>query len=175
MGALIILLTLGALALVVTGEFLVSPFFIWIGLSAMRFFQRIFKGAPVSPVSLSTNLKAKQRELENFRSMVLPLPTELKTAPASVKPAPSVIKPNIHIVATPKREPVPEAVKAPKAIGEYHLPNVDLLQDPPIVSDHKIQERLIGGAKILEETLADFGDNIKVVDIHRAPTITRYD
>ena len=42
MGALIILLTLGALALVVTGEFLVSPFFIWLGRGLMQAFQRVF-------------------------------------------------------------------------------------------------------------------------------------
>ena len=91
-----------------------------------------------------------------------------------VKPAPVAVKPNIHIVAPPKVETEPLA-KTPKTIGEYHLPSVDLLKDAPIVSDDKIQEKLMSGAKILEETLADFGVNVKVVDIERGPVITRYE
>src|SRR5208283_1906168 len=47
LGALIILFTLGALALVVTGEFLVSPFFIWLGKGIVRLFQEFFKGVPL--------------------------------------------------------------------------------------------------------------------------------
>src|SRR5208282_874431 len=43
------------------------------------------------------------------------------------------------------------------------------------VSDDKIQEKLMNGAKILEETLGDFGVNIKVVDIERGPVITRFE
>src|SRR5208282_4541890 len=62
LGALIILFTLGALALVVTGEFLVSPFFIWLGLSIMQVFQRIFKGVPLPTRPLK----------EKFKSTVLP-------------------------------------------------------------------------------------------------------
>lgn len=170
LGALIILLTLGALALVVTGEFLVSPFFIWLGRGIIRAFQRIFKGVP---------LPARPQK-EKFRSTVLPQAAELKLAPAAVRPpVPAAVKPNIHIVTPPKTEKaVPSEAVGPlavKTIGEYHLPSVDLLQDPPIISDDKIQERLMNGAKILEETLSDFGVNVKVVDIERGPVITRYE
>ena len=85
------------------------------------------------------------------------------------------VKPNIHIVDAPKTEPVPEAAKTPKAIGEYHLPGMDLLKDAPIVSEGNVQQKLMSGAKILEETLSDFGVNVKVVDIERGPVITRYE
>ena len=33
----------------------------------------------------------------------------------------------------------------------------------------------MSGAKILEETLSDFGVNVKVADIERGPVITRYE
>ncbi len=171
-GALIILLTLGALALVVTGEFLVSPFFIWLGRSMMRAFQRIFKGVPIFPAE-----EPKKRDSSPPRSVA-----DQNDKKAELRPAPAAVNPNIHIVAAPKTEKAeqseavtPAAAKAPKTIGEYHLPSVDLLKDPPIVSDNKIQERLMNGAKILEETLADFGVNVKVVDIERGPVITRYE
>jgi DNA segregation ATPase FtsK/SpoIIIE, S-DNA-T family len=178
LGALIILFTLGALALVVTGEFLVSPFFIWMGLGIMQAFQRVFKGVPMPSLP---------RQKEKFRSTALPkvpeakpVPAAVKTAPPEpVKPQPAAVKPNIHIVAPPKIEKAgPSEAVAPmavKTIGEYHLPGLDLLKDPPVISDSKIQERLMSGAKILEETLGDFGVNVKVVDIERGPVITRYE
>ena len=189
LGALIILLTLGALALIVTGEFLVSPFFVWLWQGIVQVFQRIFKGVPLAKIPKGTrHSEAKQSEAEEskmalrsfanaqddkkdgkYRSTVFPKPPELKAAPLPVKP-------NIHIVAAPKTEEVSSPlVQAPKRIGEYHLPSMDLLNDPPQISDDKIQERLVTGAKILEETLSDFGINVKVADIERGPVITRYE
>ncbi len=189
LGALIILFTLGALALVVTGEFLVSPFFLWLVKSVFQLFQRIFKGVPIPKISqrhyemeqgdkggpkvkdpsfLSQDLVEKGNKNDKFRSTVQPNTAE-------IKPAPMVVKPNIHIVAAPKAESISAEGKVPKKIGEYHLPSVDLLKDPPIISDNKIQAKLMSGAKILEETLSDFGVNVKVVDIERGPVITRYE
>jgi len=172
LGALIILLTLGALALVVTGEFLVSPFFIWMGQSIMKAIQKIFKGVPIpksaakSPVVLAeidqkNEILPEKKKDEKFKSTVIPTQT--------------AVKPNIHIVAAPKTEAVSPQAKIPKTIGEYHLPSMDLLKDPPVVSDNKIQERLMAQAKILEESLSDFGVNVKVVHIERGPVITRYE
>ena len=178
LGALIILITLGSLALIVTGEFLVSPFFIWLGLGIMQAFQRVFKGVPIPQIPKRKARDEKDEDVARPEpKKVLPKVPENKPVPAAVvKPVvPAAAKPNIHIVAAPKTEIAPEAVKAPKTIGEYHLPSLDLLKDAPIVSDDKIQERLMNGAKILEETLADFGVNVKVVDIERGPVITRYE
>jgi len=199
LGALIILLTLGALALVVTGEFLVSPFFIWLWNGIVDALRRVFKGIPVLPIpSLlhpktklhekdddipATELVGKDKQKEKFRSTVLPkvpepnLPEPKIPEPKILEPkvAPAVVKPNIHIVAAPKNEHVPVVEKAPKTIGEYHLPSLSLLKDPPQIVDDNIQEKLEAGAKILEETLADFGVNVKVVDIERGPVITRFE
>ncbi|HLD88118.1 MAG TPA: DNA translocase FtsK 4TM domain-containing protein, partial [Candidatus Omnitrophota bacterium] len=57
LGAMIILLMLGALSLVVIGEFMVSPFFVWLFRSALNTFKGVFSGAkripkPVSSVAL---------------------------------------------------------------------------------------------------------------------------
>jgi len=188
LGALIILLTLGALSLVVTGEFLVSPFFIWLWKGILQAIQRVLKGMPIFSVPVLPYPKAKQsknddiipaipihndKQKEKFRSTVLPpIPTPAKVV--EIKPAPAAVAPNIKIVAAPKTESDP-AAKTPKKVGEYHLPSVDLLKDAPIVSDNNIQEKLMNGAKILEETLSDFGVNVKVVDIERGPVITRYE
>ena len=85
-----------------TGEFLVSPFFIWLWKGIVQAFQRIFKSVPIP----------KLKEVK-FRSTVLPEAKErdpsVATLPGNdnknlVKPVPAAVKPNIHIVAAPKTE-----------------------------------------------------------------------
>ena len=75
---------------------------------------------------------------------------------------------------TGKETPVVKNEKS-QTLGEYHLPPLDLLEDVPQVSSKKMQEDLVSGARVLEETLADFGVAVRVADIERGPVITRYE
>lgn len=59
--------------------------------------------------------------------------------------------------------------------GEYILPSVELLESPPPVEARQLKEDLANNARLLEETLADFGIAVKVTDIERGPVITRYE
>ncbi|MEK6714794.1 MAG: DNA translocase FtsK 4TM domain-containing protein [Candidatus Omnitrophota bacterium] len=62
------------------------------------------------------------------------------------------------------------------ADGDYRLPSLDLLDEPPQGSLRKeIKEDLTENARILEETLGDFGITVRVTDIEKGPTITRYE
>ncbi|MFT5387437.1 MAG: S-DNA-T family DNA segregation ATPase FtsK/SpoIIIE [Candidatus Omnitrophota bacterium] len=79
--------------------------------------------------------------------------------------------PNIKIVKTRKVK----KVKDKKIVNEYKIPSLNLLADPPEIKTDKIQDGLITGAKLLEETLAQFGVNARVADIERGPAITRYE
>jgi len=59
--------------------------------------------------------------------------------------------------------------------GIYELPPLDLLE-PPGEEGPKIDEKeLSQNAKLLENTLMDFGVKARVVEIHPGPVITRYD
>ncbi|MFQ5680959.1 MAG: DNA translocase FtsK, partial [Candidatus Omnitrophota bacterium] len=58
--------------------------------------------------------------------------------------------------------------------GEYRLPGPELLEDPPRPCG-RIKEDLNVGARILEETLSDFGLSARVTDIEQGPAITRYE
>ncbi len=60
-------------------------------------------------------------------------------------------------------------------IGDYHLPSVDLLDEPPISDTKQMKEDLEACARTLEDTLDDFGISAKVTDIIRGPVITRYE
>lgn len=191
-GAFIILFAFGALSLVVTGEFLVSPFFVWLfklaGSGTVGVLSRA-KDLPKMAGGLKTSSAAKPRESkkladddEDEEEIAKPRPSPVKNAPQKpvVPVAVPILKaeaktqaPNIHIVA-PKD--LPKAVdQKPKVVGEYHLPSVDLLKDAPVISNDKIQDDLKQGAKTLEETLNDFGISVKVADIERGPVITRYE
>ncbi len=100
---------------------------------------------------------------------------EIKPSPAGAglpKPYnPERVGPPIHLKEGPKEGPRPQEVK----IGEYHLPALDLLDSPPPLEARQIKEDLAGNARILEETLDDFGISVKVTDIERGPVITRYE
>ncbi len=82
-------------------------------------------------------------------------------------------KPQIRIAQG--KSPAEEYESEPQIVGEFTIPSLDLLQDPPKVSTNKIQNHLMNDAKRLEETLASFGVGARVVDIERGPAITRYE
>jgi S-DNA-T family DNA segregation ATPase FtsK/SpoIIIE len=84
-------------------------------------------------------------------------------------------KPKIQIQT--KTQGTPETKARPKEIpiGDYHLPSLDELESPPPIETRQIKEDLANNARILEETLDDFGISAKVTDIEKGPVITRYE
>ncbi len=84
-------------------------------------------------------------------------------------------KPNIHIAQNKVEEKEDLKDYQPIIVGDYHLPSLDLLEDPPEVSRSNIESTLMSGAKLLEETLASFGVVARVADVERGPAITRYE
>ncbi len=77
--------------------------------------------------------------------------------------------------ATPKR-PLQESFSFMNVIGEFRLPPLDLLEEPPFVRDAKIQrESLEMNARRLEKKLIDFGVEGEVVEILPGPVITMYE
>lgn len=76
-----------------------------------------------------------------------------------------------------ERSKTKEKISVVKVVdGDYKLPTLDLLDEPPQGSLRKeIKEDLTENARILEETLGDFGITVRVTDIEKGPTITRYE
>ena len=200
MGAFIILITLGTLALILIGEFLVSPIFLKATTGVREFFANLFiKKAAAAPKKAPlprSKPEVKERAPSKFLAKFLKPAAANKTAEeqkyadkvealkqkaleeSGVKenlPPPPAVKPKIRI--TQPEEPQPAALKdeKPQFVGEYHLPALDLLDDAPAVSKDKLQDDLVSGAKMLEETLMGFGVEVRVADIERGPVITRYE
>lgn len=167
-GAYIIILTFGISSFIIIAEVLVSPF-------VLRFFDRIvsfFQGFKMPKVGFPQKREKKDIFLAKPKPKVLP------TSPLAAKP---LTAPKIDI-----RQPRPPTIKEPQSktkpvvakeqfIGEYNLPSLDLLDNPPPLSNRQIKEDLMANARILEDTLNDFGVSVRVADIERGPVITRYE
>lgn len=181
-GAYIILVTLGLLSLVLIGEFLVSPILFgisdklkeWLvslreGISLQK--ERVFtlKPSPRNKDDIKEKI-AKKFELKLPLQQPKPKKEEIPLKP-DIKP---FSKPQIKVASLPKAESMVIDTQ-PQVVGEYHLPSLDLLSDPPSVSSKKIEDNLVTGAKMLEATLAEFGVTVRVADIERGPVITRYE
>ncbi len=175
-GTYVILLMLGLLSLPLIGEILVFPFL-------ARFFESLkerFAGLNLSFPFLKEKLsstprrsspKVKEREpvsdkktqkVESFEPVAKKL---LETAGVNIK----IAKPKSES-SIKEKAPVREASEE-----EDVLPTLDLLELPPPVSMRQIKDDLTENAKILEDTLNDFGISVRVADIERGPVITRYE
>ncbi len=193
MGAYLVLSSVGVLTFVITGELLVSPLVFKTTVSFKDFVAQLqtkYKDRQESdarPALISPSTAEKEKKTFVFPKFKIPKADE-KSSKDDLKEPLKVnlvtnakesgqlagsAKPNIKIIKPQERpsDPFPE----PKVIGEYHLPSLDLLNNPPVVSTNRLQSDLAQGAKILESTLADFNVNARVADIEHGPVITRYE
>ncbi len=192
-GAYIVLAMLGTLSLISTGEFLVSPLFLngveygaslWEKLME-KIQERKSLVKPVSRLEPRINIgnarkKDKKRiakikkefedeDEEDYEDDEEDYEEDLEEEEQS-KPKKS---PNISITKPTKE--IEKYEQGEEIVGEYHIPSIDLLEDPPEIPTGEIQSGLISGAKKLEETLSNFGVMARVADIERGPAITRYE
>ncbi len=168
MGAYVLILMLALLSLPLIGQVFIFPFL-------SRFFENTSKKLKAfawpspglaAPRRVRPARPPRKSVKENEDG---PRPVEEKVP----GPAPSV---NIKIA----KPPVDAALEGGEPVREvseedYVLPSLDLLDSPPPVSVRQIKDDLTENAKILEETLNDFGISVRVADIERGPVITRYE
>lgn len=88
-------------------------------------------------------------------------------------------KPKVTIVKTPpkpEKKPEQEAFSFMNVEGEFRLPSVDLLNDPPEGENSAVhKESLEMNARRLEKKLLDFGVQGEVMEILPGPVITMYE
>ncbi len=178
-GAYVLVLMLGLLSLPLVGQIFIFPFL-------SRFFENTLKrlkkfkwSALAAPRRVACARAPRIDGLTEAASRPSPRKAlkEKEDRPRSVagkapEPQPVNIK-----VARPRVEiPVEEGASIREVSEEdYVLPSLDLLDSPPPVSMRQIKEDLTENAKILEDTLNDFGITVRVADIERGPVITRYE
>ncbi len=155
LGAFIIFITFIILSLALVSEILISSLFLKTFGKAKSIFSGLF--------SFSNKRKVTQVRVKQVVS----------SKPKIFVPEPVKLRPKIQIKNQPKEEVKvkPQELK----IGDYHLPSVDLLDEPPAPDTRQMKEDLEAIARVLEDTLEDFGISAKVTDIIRGPVITRYE
>ncbi len=73
-----------------------------------------------------------------------------------------------------RRKPI--TVASTPMIGDYQLPDIGLLHLPdPTVRATETKEELVANARLMVQTLAQFGIEVAPGDITKGPTITRYE
>lgn len=104
---------------------------------------------------------------------------EKSSISASEKPADAseaIPLPSTSRVKPQARKPKPIAVAAPPIIGNYKLPNLELLNYPdPVTKPLESKEDLMANARLMQSTLAQFDIEVSLGDITKGPTITRYE
>lgn len=180
-GAYVMVTVLGLLSILLATEFLIFPIFISLVNSVTGFLSETLKKNPVS-------LKEKELKRPERES---PLKRGFEAVKAEVvkarEPKDKAFRPEIK--DAPRQAPVIDIKKALKkegsdsapikvvkrAVGNYKLPDLSLLDSPPPLEERKITDDLNASARILEETLRDFGIEVKVTAVERGPVITRYE
>jgi S-DNA-T family DNA segregation ATPase FtsK/SpoIIIE len=88
------------------------------------------------------------------------------------KPKVTIVEPQLETANPPEQETFPFMNVA----GEFKLPSLDLLIEPPVETETEIQrESLEMNARRVEKKLADFGVDGEVVEILPGPVITMYE
>ena len=104
--------------------------------------------------------------VESEPEPVPPPPPREPRPPRKEKPKP----------AAPIEPPAPSAADSlPAPTPQYTLPAMNLLDRPPPARDRQIKENFSESARILQETLADFGIEAEVTNVERGPVVTRFE
>jgi S-DNA-T family DNA segregation ATPase FtsK/SpoIIIE len=167
LGCFIIFITFIILSLALITEVLISSLFLNTLKKSKTFFSGLFN---LSYKQKATLVKVKQSFSKREAPSRKP---EQQSAPSKPKIfIPENSRPKIQIKPKAQAEEVkPRELN----IGDYHLPSVDLLEDAPEPDTKQMKEDLEENARVLEDTLTDFGIAVKVTDIIRGPVITRYE
>jgi S-DNA-T family DNA segregation ATPase FtsK/SpoIIIE len=76
----------------------------------------------------------------------------------------------------PSKKKQPIRVAVPPVIGDYHLPTVKFLNEPDKnLKPTDSKEELVANARLMQNTLGQFGIEVSLGDITKGPTITRYE
>lgn len=164
LGTYIIAIMLVIMSALLATEFLILPFAVVL----YKKLKHLVSGWKRTRVS--TRIRPQQKPV--VKQATTPA-IEILKEKQQPKPCKPIIKPH-----KPRPEPksaTPALKPRPEITGQYKLPPLDLLDEPPKIEEKKIKEDLAISSRVLEETLQDFGIDVKVTQIEQGPAITRYE
>jgi S-DNA-T family DNA segregation ATPase FtsK/SpoIIIE len=164
-GAVIVIIVLFLLSILLATEFLLIPFLTTLA-QRIRDFILAMKDRGNVP-----------RKREVFTPILKKPVAPLAAMPVREKEPPRAI-PGVNVPANVILRDPPAAEERRATLVEqrlFTLPSLDLLDSPPPLEQRKIDDDFDANTKILEETLADFDIEAKVVAFNKGPVITRYE
>lgn len=179
-GAPVVLFTLALLSLLLVTELAVWPAVSAFGRALKGFAVGFGRSIPKVSGPEITVHRSPKKEIKIRATPEPPAPSIPKKVPAKEEPSiklhvQSEFAPKVEkLKPVPVKEEQPPAPRAPQAA--FQLPSLELL-NRPIGSAGTIQGKdvLERNAGILEESLREFGIEVKVAAIEQGPVITRYE
>jgi len=176
-GSFIIAVALLLLSTLLATEFLIFPL-VLVAIKGVKALLLKLKVPPIKKIFKKREhptVASKVSSYVNFRKQT-PVKAAI-TPPAKplFKAGPKEEVPTKIKINKLKPASVVKSMPAKAPIGDYRLPPLDLLASPPPIEERKIKEDLQLSSRILEETLADFDVETKVVQVNQGPVITRYE
>lgn len=105
-------------------------------------------------------------EISSESPIIVETESELIDTQASISPI---------VVAEEELDTIESCISTKENLHTYHFPSIELLTKGQVSSNKDASKKSITNAKKLEETLASFGVEAKVLQIHRGPSVTRYE
>lgn len=185
-GSFVIVTTLMVLSILLATEFLIIPFIGLIASKIREFYEKEKQKKALEAEKRPAQIKiksekalAKKTALKEEKIKSQPKPLKAPPAMQEASKKGGIGPPSIKIdkkhtqTASPLQQKKPDAEE--KVVGEYNFPRLDLLDSPPPVEERQIKEDLTASSAILEETLKDFGIDVRVSQVEKGPVITRYE
>ena len=141
-----------------------------------RELDQLIASAVTGDTQLAYVPEAPKVEPDPAPEAVVRLPKPPKPAPEK-QPEPAPLPTGHHsegphpdntVAPSMEDQPAPEPV-------EYTFPPLDLLEEPPEVSQTDATRELRSNAELLENTLKSFGVQARIIDVSRGPAVTRYE
>lgn len=126
------------------------------------------------PFSIVDFIKGTKK-ISKLGSLSIPLPMKNKTEPR-IQEAPVQLSPvkQEPLPLVYPAEPKPRMVQK-KTKGDYELPSVELLKDPPPSKSRPSKEDLLLNSELLEKKLMDFTVEGKVTQVSPGPVVTMFE
>lgn len=178
LGGFIIFITFIILSMALITEILLSSLFLNIINKTKSILRSLFKYSKKEKAfvfKVKTTPGKEPASIFEKKGPLISLKAKPKVTVSEVMPSKPKIKTEVKPQGLFSKESKIEEKAQELKIGDYQLPSLDLLDSPPPLEVRQIKEDLASSARILEDTLEDFGIKVKVLDIERGPVITRYE
>lgn len=186
-GTVVVLLAAFIIGFLVFIDLTLKQMAVWLGSilrATSRGLGRVFAGLGQALTALVTRksprTEKKDVEIYDYQHDQPPLTNESQQA-APLLPKPP-LEPRPTPAETDSGEPDKTALPVagddelvPEEDDTYQLPPLNLLQKTVRLRDPQWRRDLVAQKDLLEETLASFGIEAKVINVHRGPTITRFE